>query len=131
MTKLTILLRILTRKTMKMMLMTMATLTGSSCQIKARVTQIVQKMAENLPFLTGNPEHPSRSARPQSENEWPAREDQQPSNFQPMAVMHDEPRSKLDLGDFFKNTNPMAILLLGIVIGVIVVSMRPIVIQPK
>jgi len=112
------------------MLMMMATLTGSSYQIKARVTQIVQKMAENLPFLTGNPEHPSRSARPQSESEWPAREDQPPSNFQPM-MMHDEPRSKVDLGDFFKNTNPMAILLLGIVIGVIVVSMRPIVIQPK
>jgi len=33
--------------------------------------------------------------------------------------------------DLFKNMNPMAILLLGIVIGVIVVSMRPIVIQPK
>jgi hypothetical protein len=87
-------------------------------------------MAENLPFLTGNAEPQLRSARPQSESEWPARDDP-PSNFQPMAVMHDEPRSKVDLGDFFKNTNPMAILLLGIVIGVIVVSMRPIVIQPK
>ena len=85
-------------------------------------------MADNLPFLTGNAEHPSRSARPQSESEWPAREEQPPSNFQ---LMHDEPKSKVDLGDFFKNTNPMAILLLGIVIGVIVVSMRPIVIQPK
>jgi hypothetical protein len=131
MTKPTILLRTPTRKMTKMTLMTMATLTGSSCQIKARVTQIVQKMAENLPFLTGNAEHPSRSGRPQSENEWPAREEQQPSNFQPMAMMSDEPKTKMDLGDFFKNTNPMAILLLGIVIGVIVVSMRPIVIQPK
>ena len=114
---------------MKMTRTKMATLMGSSYQIKARVILIVQKMAENLPFLTGNAEHPSRSARPQSESEWPAR-DEPPSNFQPM-VMHDEPKSKVDLGDLFKNTNPMAILLLGIVIGVIVVSMRPIVIQPK
>ena len=86
-------------------------------------------MAENLPFLTGNAEPQLRSARPQSESEWPARDDQ-PSNFQPV-MFAQEPKSKVDLGDFFKNTNPMAILLLGIVIGVIVVSMRPIVIQPK
>jgi hypothetical protein len=31
--------------------------------------------------------------------------------------------------DVFNGMNPMAILLVGIVIGVIVVSMRPIVIQ--
>ena len=48
-----------------------------------------------------------------------------------MAMMSDEPKTKMDIGELFKNTNPMAILLLGIVIGVIVVSMRPIVIQPK
>jgi len=36
---------------------------------------------------------------------------------------------KQNMMDVFKGANPMAILLLGIVIGVIVVSMRPIVIQ--
>jgi type II secretory pathway component PulF len=36
---------------------------------------------------------------------------------------------KQSVMDVFKGANPMAILLLGIVIGVIVVSMRPIVIQ--
>lgn len=40
-------------------------------------------------------------------------------------------RERENVTDMFKNMNPMAILLLGIVIGVIVVSMRPIVIQPK
>jgi hypothetical protein len=33
--------------------------------------------------------------------------------------------------DFLKNTNPIGLILLGIVIGVMIVSMRPIVVQSK
>jgi hypothetical protein len=33
--------------------------------------------------------------------------------------------------DFLKNTNPVGLILLGIVIGVMIVSMRPIVVQSK
>lgn len=31
--------------------------------------------------------------------------------------------------EFLKNTNPVGLILLGIVIGVLIVSMRPIVVQ--
>jgi hypothetical protein len=33
--------------------------------------------------------------------------------------------------DFLKNTNPVGLILLGIVIGVMIVSMRPIVVQGR
>ena len=39
------------------------------------------------------------------------------------------PTQKADPLDFLKNTNPVGLILLGIVIGVIIVSMRPIVIN--
>ena len=42
-----------------------------------------------------------------------------------------EPPQKNDPFEFLKNTNPVGLILIGIVIGVLVVSMRPIVIQGK
>jgi hypothetical protein len=33
--------------------------------------------------------------------------------------------------EFLKNTNPIGLILLGIVIGVLIVNMRPIVVQTK
>ena len=41
-----------------------------------------------------------------------------------------EPLQK-DPFDFLKNTNPVGLILLGIVIGVMIVSMRPIVVQGR
>ena len=85
---------------------------------------MIQRTMENLPFLAKSEE--SKSARPQSPSEWPQQ------NAEPMFVpQFAPPRESNPATDLFKNMNPMAILLLGIVIGVIVVSMRPIVIQPK
>jgi hypothetical protein len=41
-----------------------------------------------------------------------------------------EPRAERpDPLEFLKNTNPVGLILLGIVIGVLIVSMRPIVVQ--
>ena len=94
---------------------------GLLYQIKARVTQRVQM--EPLPFLSKNEEPQSRSHQ-EEVNEWPAQREREPQPmFMPM------PSQKQNMMDVFRGANPMAILLLGIVIGVIVVSMRPIVIQ--
>jgi len=103
--------------------MTMEISTDLLSQIKARVILIVQTM-ENLPFLTKSDDRPvSRNdQRAQSEHEWP----QPVPQFQAQ-----QQQSRPEIPDIFKNVNPIAILLLGIVIGVIVVSMRPIVIQGK
>ena len=70
---------------------------------------------ENLPFLTNGQTSDQPSLRndrpPPSENEWP--------RVQP------EQRDALD----FLRTNPMGLVLLGIVIGVLLANMRPVIIQ--
>ena len=38
-------------------------------------------------------------------------------------------REKTDVFESLKNVNPVALILLGIVIGTLIVSMRPIVVQ--
>jgi hypothetical protein len=48
--------------------------------------------------------------------------------FQPDFEM---PTQKNDPFEFLKNTNPVGLILLGVVIGVLIVSMRPIVVQSK
>jgi hypothetical protein len=77
---------------------------------------------ENLPFLSKS-DQPSQSRNgPPSESEWPIQE-------QPRPVFPREPQQ--DPFDFLKNTNPVGLILIGIVIGVMIVSMRPIVVQSK
>ena len=81
---------------------------------------------ENLPFLKQNDrEPPSRNAP--SESEWPQRPP-------PHYMQDDEPRGgdvampKADVLESLK-ANPMALVLLGIVIGALLVNMRPVVIK--
>jgi hypothetical protein len=76
---------------------------------------------ENLPFLSKS-DQPSQSRNgPPSENEWPVQE--------PQRIFQRDIESPKDPLEFLKNTNPVGLILLGIVIGVLIVSMRPIVIN--
>jgi hypothetical protein len=87
---------------------------------------------ENLPFLSKSNEPPSRSA-PLQESEIPRDvwtpthefEEPQQRRFVPMY----EPPKK-NVFDSLKD-NQMALVLLGIVIGVIIMNMRPIIVNPK
>lgn len=112
-----------TRKMMKMMQTTMVTWMASSYQIKARVTKRI--VMENLPFLKQN-EPQSRNAP--SESEWPQRPP-------PHYLQDDDPRGTMDIAppkaDVFESLkgNPMALVLLGIIIGALLVNMRPVVIK--
>jgi hypothetical protein len=76
---------------------------------------------ENLPFLTKN-ESQSRNERAPSESEWhPA----------PPQQMYEPPApSKVDALETLK-ANPMGLILIGIIIGVLIANMRPVIIQPK
>jgi hypothetical protein len=79
---------------------------------------------ENLPFLKPNDrELRSRNDPPQSENEWP----QSGGGGGDYAI----PASpKPDVFEALK-ANPMSLILLGIVIGVLLANMRPVIIQSK
>jgi hypothetical protein len=59
------------------------------------------------------------------------REDPEPPQSQPQQLQFEvsEPAPVAQSDGLFKNMNPITILLIGVVIGVIFVSMRPIVIQ--
>jgi hypothetical protein len=109
-------------KTMKMRTTT-ATWMVSLYQIKARATKRI--VMENLPFLKQN-EPQSRNAP--SESDWPQRPP-------PHYMQDDEPRGAMDIAtpkaDVFDSlkANPMALVLLGIVIGALLVNMRPVVIK--
>jgi len=120
MTTFPMLIQTMTR--MKKMQTTTATWMGSSYQIKARVTKRVVVM-ENLPFLKQN-EPQSRNAP--SESDWPQRPP-------PHYMQDDEPRdiAVAPKGDVFESLkgNPMALVLLGIIIGALLVNMRPVVIK--
>ena len=90
------------------------------CQIKARVVIQTVTTMENLPFLSKS-DQPSQSRNgPPSESEWPIQDPPRP-------MFHSEPQK--DPLEFLKNTNPVGLILLGIVIGVLIVSMRPIIVQ--
>ena len=69
---------------------------------------------DSLPFLAKTED---RNARPQSENDW-----------EPPPRFADKPR--LDMFDTMK-ANPMGLILLGVIVGVLIANMRPVVIQPK
>ena len=94
------------------------------CQIKARVTLIVQRM-ESLPFLSKS-DQPSQSRNgPPSESDWP-----QQQVHEPRPTFHrDFETPQKDPLDFLKGMNPIGLILIGIVIGTIIISMRPIVIN--
>ena len=78
---------------------------------------------ENLPFLKQNDrEPPSRNAP--SESDWPQHQRYVPQ--QEDVVMVAPPRP--DVFESLK-ANPMALVLLGIVIGALLVNMRPVVIK--
>jgi hypothetical protein len=80
---------------------------------------------ENLPFLTKNqPEPQLRSAPPAPENEWPTHMDS-PRRFEPLY-----PPEKKNPFESFKE-NQIGLILLGIVIGVIIANMRPVIFQAK
>lgn len=87
-----------------------------------------------MPFLTKSNESSSRSAPlPESEQQrvWtPTRdyEDQPPQQhrFAPMYEQAPAPKNPFDS----LKENHMALILLGIVIGVIIMNMRPIIVQP-
>jgi hypothetical protein len=74
---------------------------------------------ENLPFLKQN-EPQSRNAP--SESEWPQQQ-QQRYMQEDVAVA-----PKADVFESLKG-NPMALVLLGIIIGALLVNMRPVVIK--
>jgi hypothetical protein len=83
---------------------------------------------ENHPFMSPQDDQPSRSA-PLRESD-PRREvwtpaDDMERRFHPM--MEDTP--KKNPFDAFRE-NQMALVLLGIVIGVIIMNMRPIIVNP-
>jgi hypothetical protein len=70
---------------------------------------------ENLPFLQRSDDHPPDPSPSETEQE---------TQWRPPAVQF----ADLPAGPF-KNMSPITILLIGVIIGVLVVSMRPIVIQ--
>jgi hypothetical protein len=90
-------------------------------QIKARVTQIIVAM-ENLPFLSNDVQSQLRSDH-QPESDWP-----EPPPQPPDRVFSVQNRAK-DPFEFIKEVNPIGLILIGIVIGVMMISMRPIVVQ--
>jgi hypothetical protein len=80
---------------------------------------------ENLPFLSKS-DQPSQSRNgPPSESDWPVQEQPRPMFQRDLETPQKDPL------EFLKNTNPVGLILLGIVIGVLIVSMRPIVVQGR
>lgn len=92
------------------------------CQIKARVTLMIVATMDSLPFLSkSDPPSQSRNG-PASESEWPVQEP-------PQRVFQRDFEAPKDPLEFLKNMNPVGLILIGIVIGTIIISMRPIVIN--
>jgi len=72
---------------------------------------------ENLPFLSQTQNEPSSR---NEQHEWPE---------VPPPPRRFAPAEKTDVFESLKNVNPVALILIGIVIGTLIVSMRPIVVQ--
>ena len=94
----------------------------------------VTKRMENLPFLSQNPEPSSRSVQPPApEHEprvraWTPQQDfdePPPRRFVPA---FDTPRQQ-NVFESLKD-NQVALILIGIVIGVLIMNMRPIIVNP-
>ena len=73
---------------------------------------------ENLPFLQQNQNEPLSRSEPLEWREAP-----------PQSRFVAKNTEKTDVFESLKNVNPVALILIGIVIGTIIVSMRPIVVQ--
>ena len=78
---------------------------------------------ENLPFLSNDVPSPSRNAPPRGNDEW--------VDPPPERTFSMQSRGGNDPLEILKGVNPIGLILIGIVIGVMVVSMRPIVVQSK
>ena len=72
---------------------------------------------ENLPFLSQNQNEPSSR---NEQHDWPE---------PPPPPRRFAQAEKTDVFESLKNVNPVALILIGIVIGTLIVSMRPIVVQ--
>jgi len=100
------------------------------CQIKVRV--VSQTVMENLPFLSQSAEQSLRSAPPQVDPEprrsWTPQQDYDeppPRRFVPAF----EPVRQQNVFESLKE-NQIALVLIGIVIGVLIMNMRPIIVKP-
>lgn len=81
---------------------------------------------ENLPFLSNDVRSQSRNDPQPESDAWP--EPPPP----PDRIFQARPRSNpKDPFEFLKEMNPVGLILIGIVIGVMIISMRPIVVQSK
>jgi hypothetical protein len=82
---------------------------------------------ENLPFLAkSSPELPSRNVPSQEPDapRWPEPPEPPSRRFVPLQEPKKDPFAAL-------KENHVALILLGIVIGVIIMNMRPIIVNPK
>ena len=87
---------------------------------------------ENLPFLSQNAEPSSRSAPLQAEPEqrraWTPQQDFDEPPQRRFVPAFDPPRQQ-NVFDSLKD-NQIALVLIGIVIGVLIMNMRPIIVNP-
>ena len=94
----------------------------------------VTKRMENLPFLSQNPEPSSRNVQP------PEPEPRAPRAWTPQQDFDDQPPPRRFVSAFEQprqqnvidslKDNHVALILIGIVIGVLIMNMRPIIVNP-
>ena len=89
--------------------------------IQIKTTATLKIVMDNLPFLSQS-QSQSRSEVQQQpdESEWQAE--------QPTLQRYISPPSKPDLLDSIKS-NPMALILIGIIVGAMLMNMRPVIIK--
>jgi hypothetical protein len=91
-----------------------STALSSMTQIKATRVKMTRATMDNLPFLSQQqqqqPGLDEAEEHPHQQQQWPSR-----------------PKSETTL-DYLKS-NPMAILLIGVIVGALLMNMRPVVIK--
>lgn len=100
---------------MRMMQMMMEIWMGLSLQIKATVMILIPRTMENLPFLSQTTQSPNVLSSPSESEPEPPRFVEKPT---PLHV------------PFQFKEHQLALVLIGIVIGVVLMNMRPIIINP-
>jgi hypothetical protein len=115
-----------TTTTVNLMLMTMEIWMDLLYQIKTK--RVTLRVMENRPFLA-NPEPSSSRNAPLPDPEPIQRPWTPERQFYPQVVEMEPPRQKSDPFAMFKENN-IGLILLGIVIGVIIMNMRPIIVNP-
>ncbi len=83
--------------------------------IQIKTTATLKIVMENLPFLS-QPQSQSRNEARPDESEWQAQEQPPLQRYKP------------DLLDSIKS-NPMALILIGIIVGAMLMNMRPVIIK--